>query len=147
MKKGEVIKGIRNCNLVLPTEVKKGSLAIKGDIFTSARKEEGFLSLPDNLFVAPGFIDEHIHGANGSDTMDAKISSLSNMAEKLVEEGVTSFNATTMTMDKDSAFLKALNTIKEYREENMMGPGLLGPTSKDRLSRLSTWEPKIRSFN
>jgi N-acetylglucosamine-6-phosphate deacetylase len=126
MNKGEVIKGIRNCSLVLPTKLTRGSLAINGDSFSrSSGNEEGFLTLPDNLFVAPGFIDEHIHGANGSDTMDAKISSLTNMAEKLPEEGVTSFNATTMTMDKDS-ILKALHTIKEYRIEKHDGARIIG---------------------
>ena len=29
------------------------------------------ITLPDNAFILPGFIDLHIHGANGSDVMDA----------------------------------------------------------------------------
>jgi len=48
-------------------------------------------------FVAPGFIDIHIHGAAGSDTMDATPSALARMAEFVSSHGVTGFLPTVMS--------------------------------------------------
>ena len=50
-----------------------------------------------NHIVAPGFIDIHVHGAMGSDTMDASAQSLTTMAQFFAAHGVTSFLPTTMT--------------------------------------------------
>jgi N-acetylglucosamine-6-phosphate deacetylase len=47
--------------------------------------------------VLPGFIDIHVHGAMGADTMDASAESLRTMARFFAEHGVTSFLPTTMT--------------------------------------------------
>lgn len=48
-------------------------------------------------FVAPGFIDIHIHGSAGSDTMDATSSALARMAEFVSSHGVTGFLPTVMS--------------------------------------------------
>ena len=52
-------------------------------------------------YVAPGFINLHIHGCNGADTMDAAEDSLAVMSRFLVQTGVTSFLPTTMTCTMD----------------------------------------------
>lgn len=64
------------------------------------------------LFVSPGFIDIHIHGYNGSDTMDANFQALNNMSEALVKNGVTSFLPTTMTQSS----LNIKNAIEAVAE-------------------------------
>lgn len=48
--------------------------------------------------IAPGAIDNHIHGAMGVDTMDAKEEALQTISRFLASHGVTSFLPTTMTM-------------------------------------------------
>ena len=47
--------------------------------------------------VLPGFIDVHVHGAMGRDTMDADVDGLREMAAFYARHGVTGFLATTMT--------------------------------------------------
>lgn len=53
------------------------------------------------LSVIPGLIDCHIHGAVGADTMDAK-DALNKISKFLLQNGVTSFLPTTMSMDMAS---------------------------------------------
>lgn len=48
--------------------------------------------------LAPGAIDNHIHGAMGVDTMDANEDALQTISRFLAGKGVTSFLPTTMTM-------------------------------------------------
>ena len=51
--------------------------------------------------VLPGFIDVHVHGAVGYDTMDADPAGLRAMATFYAQHGVTGFLATTMTARHD----------------------------------------------
>ncbi len=84
------------------------------------------IELPENAIVLPGFIDQHVHGAGGSDGMDGTIEDISIIASTLAKEGTTSFLVTTMTQSKDN-ILKALTAVKEYREKaNESGSRVLG---------------------
>jgi N-acetylglucosamine-6-phosphate deacetylase len=47
---------------------------------------------------APGFIDIHVHGSAGHDTMDGTAEAIEGMARFFASHGVTSFCPTTMTM-------------------------------------------------
>ncbi|WP_371381791.1 N-acetylglucosamine-6-phosphate deacetylase [Sporomusa aerivorans] len=49
-------------------------------------------------YLAPGFIDLHIHGCAGADTMDEEEDALAVMSKALPATGVTAFLPTTMTM-------------------------------------------------
>lgn len=62
-------------------------------------------------YLVPGFIDVHVHGFNGADTMDGSAESLVNIAQSLAAHGVTSFLPTTMTMPEEK-IRKALQTIR-----------------------------------
>ena len=68
-------------------------------------------------YVLPGFIDQHIHGANGSDHMDATEKDVANIAQFIPKEGTTSFLSTTMTQSVETVS-KALEVIAQYAEEN-----------------------------
>lgn len=65
----------------------------------------------ENNFVAPGFINIHIHGAAGVDTMDDDLNALKKFAEFLPSAGVTSFLPTTMTMPLEKIY-RALERIR-----------------------------------
>ncbi|KAA1039186.1 N-acetylglucosamine-6-phosphate deacetylase [Macrococcus equipercicus] len=67
--------------------------------------------------LLPGFIDIHIHGGYGVDTMDADKDALTTLTEGLLSEGTTSFLATTMTEDL-SRVKRALDAASAYD-----GPG------------------------
>ncbi|WP_107942873.1 N-acetylglucosamine-6-phosphate deacetylase [Metasolibacillus fluoroglycofenilyticus] len=81
-------------------------------------------------YCLPGFIDMHIHGANGVDTMDATITSLHQFATALVAEGTTSFLATTMTQS-EAIIEAALQNVARFQqgmgEANLLGIHLEGP--------------------
>ena len=76
------------------------------------------------IFVVPGFIDVHIHGAGGSDVMDATPQALKNISHQMVRYGVTGFVATTLTSTpKDLA--KAVDAVRAFQDDGR-GAQLLG---------------------
>ncbi|WP_042475122.1 N-acetylglucosamine-6-phosphate deacetylase [Bacillus ndiopicus] len=81
-------------------------------------------------YCLPGFIDMHIHGADGVDTMDATETSLHQFAAALVAEGTTSFLATTMTQSEE-AIEAALQNVAAFKQDageaNLLGVHLEGP--------------------
>lgn len=80
--------------------------------------------------LIPGFIDGHIHGANGADVMDATESALDAISKMLPKEGTTSFLATTITQSKRS-IESALINVANYRSKpgyaEVIGVHLEGP--------------------
>ena len=68
-------------------------------------------------YVAPGFVDIHIHGYLGEDTCDAKPEGIKKMAYGVAENGVTAFLPTTMTVAKDE-IVAALNAVRSLKEES-----------------------------
>ena len=52
---------------------------------------EEICKFDDNAILVPGFIDEHIHGADGCDSMDGTKQALSKIANAIVKEGTTTF--------------------------------------------------------
>ena len=77
----------------------------------------------ENNFVAPGFINIHIHGCNGFDAMDEDISALDGMSKFLPSCGVTSFLPTTMTMsvDRIKHALKNIRAKTFHEGKNLTG--------------------------
>ena len=115
-------KGLKKCTIAFDETIK--SIGKKG------KGEE--IALPENASVLPGFIDQHIHGAGGSDGMDGTLEDIAVIAKTVAAEGTTSFLVTTMTQSKEN-ITKALNAVKEYREADskegarVVGVHLEGP--------------------
>ena len=84
----------------------------------------------ENCFVAPGFINVHIHGCAGGDTMDDDENALPTMREFLPSSGVTSFLPTTMTMSREK-ISAALTRIRRQQKishgAKVIGAHLEGP--------------------
>ncbi|WP_391120114.1 N-acetylglucosamine-6-phosphate deacetylase [Psychrobacillus sp. L3] len=104
--------------------------------------------------VFPGFIDMHMHGLAGFDTMDATEETLRGMARSLVKEGTTSFLATTMTQDIDRIEAALLNVRRfEYHadEAELLGVHLEGPFISKKWAGAQPiehiMEPSIDQFN
>ncbi len=72
-------------------------------------------------YISAGFIDCHIHGYGGHDTMSGNITPI---ADKIIENGVTSFLPTTMTMSQADIY-NALDKIKSAKN-NKNGARILG---------------------
>ena len=84
----------------------------------------------ENNFVSPGFINIHIHGCNGFDTMDDNDNALIGMKKFLPSTGVTSFLPTTMTMPLKNIY-NSLDRIKKAVKINdgakIIGANVEGP--------------------
>lgn len=76
-------------------------------------------------YVSPGFIDIHIHGSGGYDTMDGTAEVLKVISSTIAENGVTSYLPTTMTMKKASIY-NALDAIREAMKLENQGAKILG---------------------
>lgn len=113
----------------------KESKIVEFGSMTELINEENYkvIDLPVHYMVLPGFIDIHIHGANGADVMDATEEALQTMATILPREGTTSFLATTMTQSQEKierALCNAGNFIhkKQARKHaEILGIHLEGP--------------------
>ncbi|HRW92305.1 MAG TPA: N-acetylglucosamine-6-phosphate deacetylase [Thermotogota bacterium] len=82
------------------------------------------------MFLLPGFVDTHIHGANGYDTCDATEQALCAIETFLFSEGVTSFLPTTLSVSQEN-ILSVLHIVRELRAQNpsrsICGVHLEGP--------------------
>ena len=78
-----------------------------------------------NLRILPGFIDIHCHGAYGFDTNDANLEGLRKWAKGIVDEGVTSFLATTLTQSEE-VLTNAVSNVAKVVEEGYEGAEILG---------------------
>ena len=76
-------------------------------------------------YVAPGFVNVHIHGCDGADTMDEDADALGKIAAFQARTGVTSFLPTTMTCAYD-AVERALVRIRRAMTEKPHGARILG---------------------
>lgn len=80
--------------------------------------------MPSGLLCA-GFIDEHVHGAAGADSMDGTKEGFAAMAKALAAEGTTAFLVTTMTAPVDTLDT-VLASAAAYAAEEPRGAALLG---------------------
>lgn len=75
--------------------------------------------------IVPGFIDIHCHGAYTFDTNDAEEEGLRKWAKGIVDEGVTSFLATTITQSEE-VLTNAVKNVAKVMREGYDGAEILG---------------------
>lgn len=119
---------IKNCNIIYLNKIEKGSVLIENGKI----KEINPITYPDEnildangLYLSPGFIDVHIHGAGGFDTMDGTVDAINNIAKTIVKHGTTSFTPTTMTVSIED-INKSMKVIKKLKENGTEGAHVLG---------------------
>lgn len=102
-----------------------GKIISIGDESLLAKCDE-VIELEEGKMLVPGFIDQHIHGAAGSDAMDGTKEDLLKISTALAKEGTVGYLATTMTQSEEN-ITRALRAVKEYKEENISeGAEILG---------------------
>lgn len=131
------IKALTNARLVLHDKI------ITGKSLLFEEKIAGLFS-PDQLpagvekidaggrYAAPGFINIHIHGCGGADTMDATPAALKIMSRLQAATGITAFCPTTMTydlasLDKALANIRNVMTAGTEPGAKILGAYLEGP--------------------
>ncbi len=76
-------------------------------------------------YVAPGFIDIHVHGGGGYDFMDATVEAFLKIAELHAQYGTTSMLPTTLSGTKEE-MLNALRAYDQANTKNVKGAQFIG---------------------
>ena len=76
-------------------------------------------------YLAPGFIDMHIHGAMGRDTMEARLDAFRDITQFHLHGGTTSLTLTTLSASQKD-ILKALDAIAPLHNKAIGGARILG---------------------
>lgn len=119
---------LKNCNIIFLDKIEKGSLLIENGIIKEINPSETNDSNSidcNGLYVSPGFVDVHIHGAGGYDTMDGTFEAINEISKTICKYGTTSFTPTTMTMSAND-ILKSMTSIKKAKLEGTDGAIVLG---------------------
>lgn len=120
------IKGFKNCNILMDNKIIKTNIIINNGLIDKIGNHvcDDLITLDDDLFVVPGFIDEHIHGAASVDFMDK--SGYLNILNDTAKSGVTSLCATTTTHSVER-IVEVLRSIRLYISKNfIMGSRIIG---------------------
>lgn len=135
------MKAIINADIIMEDGIVEGySIIFNDKILNIVKGNELKMSEFEEIvdasgkYLSPGFIDVHIHGCLGNDTMDDNESSIGNISRGIAATGVTAFLPTTMTM-KQSMIEKTLARIKEQANDSsgasVLGCHLEGPFISD----------------
>lgn len=151
---------IKQANIYTEKGLLQGNLRIVNGLIDCISKED--LDLPSGvevidakgLYLIPGFIDAHIHGAAGADTMDATEGALDRIAKEITKEGTTSFLPTTITQSTEN-INQALENISNYQGKRgsaeVLGIHLEGPfiekTKKGAQPGEYIVKPNLEQFN
>lgn len=128
---GEQRLKIFNGKIITPYRIiPQGSVLINGG--TIAAVSEGNIVAADAIeidakgkWVAPGFIDIHVHGGGGHDFMDGTETAFLKIAETHVRYGTTAMLPTTLTSEKEG-LLDTLTVYEQANKKNKLGAQFLG---------------------
>jgi N-acetylglucosamine-6-phosphate deacetylase len=139
---------LSGADLVLPTGVQReGTLVIEGERITDIRAAAGgggSHPLRDHLIV-PGFVDVHVHGTGGVDTLEGN-DAVRKLAHELPKYGVTAFCPTSVACST-AALTEMLGSVAQLRrapgagarvlaahlESNFINPEFTGAQPMERL--------------
>ncbi|MGJ7031842.1 N-acetylglucosamine-6-phosphate deacetylase [Niabella hirudinis] len=124
------LKIINACILTPHRVIKEGTLiASEGRIVyigQQNRELEDALEIDaQGAYLAPGFIDLHVHGGGGHDFMDATGEAFLKIAATHAQYGTTALYPTTLTAEK-SDLLKTLDVFESVQKQDNYGAQLMG---------------------
>lgn len=96
-------------------EIKNGAVLVEDGHIIAVAPRSGFEATPSTMdfpdaILAPGFIDIHIHGAVGHDSMHLDRAGAANVGRFLAKHGITSFYPTTITASEQDT-LEAVSSL------------------------------------
>ncbi|HYJ86108.1 MAG TPA: N-acetylglucosamine-6-phosphate deacetylase [Pyrinomonadaceae bacterium] len=108
---------LRNARIVFPERAAKASLLIHEKhiariVESDTKPEADSIVDLEGLTLFPGFIDVHIHGAVGVDTMEASAADLNRVSEFLATQGVTGW-LPTLVPGPVADYSRAIKAIEE----------------------------------
>lgn len=121
---------LKNAKVILDNKFFDGDVLVKDGIIEKIEKNiessgaEKVINL-SGKYLAPGFIDIHIHGSNGADAMDGTKDALKTISSFVVTKGVTNFLATTLTSSKEE-LINVLKNVAELQDKELDGADIFG---------------------
>jgi len=123
----------RNGTLILPDRLlPQGVVIVEGDRIQVVREGPGrsverhsdVIDLQGG-YLAPGFVDLHIHGGDGSDFMDGTPEAFRTVCQAHARHGTTSLLPTT-TVGRHDQLIAFLDLCRRFRQEDTGGARVLG---------------------
>ena len=139
-EKGEAAMRYRNGWIFTERGYVRGGLCVEngrfGSVTADAPEEPDAVDL-GGMRVLPGLIDLHIHGGCGADVSDGEPAALLRMARFLLQNGVTSFVPTAVTLPSETLkhALAAVKTLRDSRPDGaarVLGARMEGPYLSER---------------
>ena len=128
------MKEFINAKIILKNSIIEGqNLVTDGSrivCITNERLNEADLVDAHGLFLAPGFVDMHVHGGDGADYMDGSIDAFQTAARCSLSGGATTIYPTTLCapMDKVEKIFEVFRQVKDIPGlPHMPGLHLEGP--------------------
>jgi N-acetylglucosamine-6-phosphate deacetylase len=125
---------IHNARLILSDRIVDRGWLLIADQLIQAIGQDVPPDVPDRLdadgsYVAPGFVDLHVHGGGGSDFLDATTDAFLTAADFHLSGGTTAIcpTAATTTYDHFDSFLGAWASAKESCQARLLPAHLEGP--------------------
>ena len=123
---------ITNARLILPDAIERGSLSIRNGRIQKVSKDAkpAAKSKGDRVdlrggFLSPGFVDLHIHGALGRDTMEARLDAFREITDFHLKGGTTSLTLTTLSASQQD-ILTTLDAIAPIHNQSLGGSRIVG---------------------
>ena len=104
---------IGNAKVFIDGKFVPGSVTVENGIITAIGNESAYDVDAQGQYLVPGFVDVHTHGAMGGDFSDGKAEDLGKMSRYYAANGVTSFLATTMTL-QEHTLTPAMEVIRNF---------------------------------
>ncbi len=116
--------------IVYKDRVERGVVVVEdGTISYVGKKDRGYGGAEriryDNCYISAGFIDIHVHGGGGADTMAGKVEAIKRMSVTHLSGGTTSLYPTTLTAPMDK-IVKALKSVRKAMKNKTSGAKVLG---------------------
>lgn len=124
---------LKNARLITPVRIIKNGVLVIKDGKIADVGAQGEIVFPRNArvidvegrYVSPGFIDIHLHGGGGADTMDATEEAIEKISVAHAKGGSTSIVPTTITAPIED-IIRAIENIEIVRKKNLPGANVLG---------------------
>lgn len=129
--------------------VTDGKIAAISDQPLAAETGESVVDLAGQ-FLAPGFIDMHIHGAQHRDSMEARADAFETICRFHARGGTTSLALTTITATSEN-IVRTLEAVRAFRAAPPVGARALGVHvegpyfSRENRARIGSISSAIRS--
>ena len=122
---------IVNARIITPGKIiENGTILVTGETITAVSEQnidaEDAIEINANgKYVAPGFIDIHVHGGGGHDFMDGSETAFLKIAELHARYGTTAMLPTTLTSSKEE-LVQTLSIYERANQKNINGAQFLG---------------------